>query len=351
MRYLLLLSILVLNACGMIQDRSSEYTRAAVEKPITIPEALSDNKIQAQYPIPEISNKRPLAAEYELPKPPNATAVLDDAPYLVEQLDGQVWLRIFSSPGKVWPLLDAFWREFGIETAEENIARGFVVTHKLQAPAKLEQAITEKASSKADMENVGLANSYFQAQLSQGIRRNTSEIKLRVLTAPQDNETTKIWQSDSQDLEREKAVLDVMGAFITSDALQNRYSLLANEIGGESRVQLLQNDQGVNYLLINLSFQRAWNELEKALKAAEIVVADKDFSARKYFISYLNESQISEWYFSDARVNDMKNERNFSLTLEELPEGGIKVEVELLNESLEPSQKNELLDLVFEHIS
>jgi len=347
----LVLSILVLQACGMIQDRSSEYTRATVATPIVIPEGLSDDKVQTQYPIPVISNKRPLAAEYELPKPPNATAVLDEAPYLVEQLEDQVWLRVYSSPGRVWPLLDAFWREFGIEPAQENIASGFVVTKALEDPVKLKQAVAEKLSGTPENSSISLENRYFQAKLAQGIRRNTSEIKLRILDAKQINEINNSWQPDSQNLAGEKAVLEVMGAFITSDALQNRYSLLANAIGGESRVQLLQNDQGENYLLINLSFQRAWNELEKALKAAEIVVADKDFSAKKYFISYLNESEISEWYFSDSRINEMKSERNFSLTLEEMPDGGIKVEVQQLNEKLESALKNELLDLVFEHIS
>jgi uncharacterized lipoprotein len=272
--------------------------------------------------------------------------VLDETPYLVEQLEDQVWLRVFSAPGRVWPLLDAFWREYGINVAQENIASGFVVTNRIENAAKLNQALVEKASKQ-----VVLDNSYFQAQLSQGIRRNTSEIKLRVLSSTDGNAPLNDWQQSSQDLERDKAVLDVMGAFITSDAMQNRYSLLANTIGGESRVQLLQNEEGASYLQINLSFQRAWNELGKALNAAGIVVSDKNYSEKKYFISYLNESLITEWYYSDSHINEMRSERNFSLTLQELPGGGIKVTVEQLNDSLDASLKNELLDLLFEHIS
>jgi uncharacterized lipoprotein len=304
---------------------------------VEIPAGLSEEKIQAHYPIPEVSNKRPLPEKYELPKPPNATAILEEAPYLVERLDDQLWLRVYSAPGKVWPLIDAFWREYGIATASEDITRGYVETKKLQNPERLILAANALSPSAFDLED-----SYFQLELAQGIRRNTSEIKLRVIHA--DAQTTS-------NPDTEKALLSVLGEFITSDAMQNRYSLLANTIGGESRIQLLQGDDGQNYLQMKLSFQRAWSELDKALESAEIIVADKNFSEKKFFISYLNVSRISEWYLSEARINEMKSERNFVLLLEELPEGIINIRVEQLNDNHDAALMNELLDLVFEHIS
>ncbi len=346
MKYSVFLMALILQGCGLIQDRSSEYARAPVSKPITIPAELSDNKVQSQYPVPEISNRRPINSKFELPKPPNATSIVDEAPYVVEVLDDQIWLRVYSAPGKVWPLLDAFWREYEIETAHEDISSGFVVTKTFDASKKLQQALSNKSSAE-----VVLENSYIQTQLTQGLRRNTSEIKLQVLPASGTEQPLKSWQSGTHDINKDKALLELIGAFITSDALQNRYSLLANSIGGTSKVQLLKNEAGDNYLLIHLSFQRAWNELEKALKSAEIVVADKNFSSKHFYISYLNASEISGWYYSESRINEMKRERNFTLILENLPDGSIRVNIEQNNEKLDPSLKNEILDMVFEHIS
>ena len=345
MRIYLLLSLCLLSSCGLIQDRSSEYTKATANSEITIPDELSDMNIQSQYPIPLISNKRPLATEYELPKPPNATAVLDEAPYVIDEVNDQLWLRLYLAPGKVWPLLDAFWQEYQIQPNSQNIANGFVVTEILSDITALQAALAEQKKDNFKLDDV-----YFQASLSQGIRRNTSEIKLRVLDSVSGSiETT--WHKQSVSIERDRAILSLMGDFITSDALQNRYSMLANSIGGESRIQLLQNDDGQNYLLMSLSFQRAWNELSKALDAAEIIVSDKNLSAKTYYISYLNESEISQWYFSDDAISEKKLERNFSIILKELENGSIKVEIEQLNESLEPKLKNDLLDLIFEHIS
>ena len=345
MRFLLVVCSILLSSCGLIQDRSSEYVQATTSSELVIPKSLSDRKIQTQYPIPAINNKRPLAAEFELPKPPNATAALDEAPYTVDQVENQIWLRLYLAPGKVWPLLDAFWQEYDIQTIDENISNGYVVTDVLTESAKLKQTISNKSNEQFNFDNI-----YFQAKLGQGIRRNTSEIKLRVLGLNAGT-VNKAWQVKSANLERDKAVLNLMGEFITSDALQNRYSMLANTIGGESRIQLLQNDEGQNYLLMSLTPQRAWNELGKALEAAEIVLADKDVSAKTYYISYLNESEISQWYFSDNAISEKSLERNFSIQLKELPNGAIKVEIEQLNDALDPLLKNDLLDLIFEHIS
>lgn len=345
MRVFLCLCSLILSSCGIIQDRSSEYIYAPPSSEIVVPEGMSDRSIQSQYPIPEINNKRPLSKEYEIPKPPNATAALDDAPYSIEQVNESLWLRLFLAPGKVWPLLDAFWQEYQIVSIEENIASGFVVTDVLNDASKLSDDISRKTN-----QNVNLSNIYFQASLAQGIRRNTSEIKVRVLDSI-NGAIKKDWQKISIDIERDRAVLSLLGDFITSDALQNRYSLLANTIGGESRIQLLQNENGENYLLMALSFQRAWNELSKAFESANVIVSDKDISAKTFYISYLNESEISQWYVSEDATAEKRLERNFSLTLKELDNGSIKVDIKQLNESLEPKIKNELMDLIFEHIS
>lgn len=341
----LCVSVFFLNACGLIRDRSSEYVSSTETNQIVIPESLSDRNIQSQYPIPAINNKRPLSKDYELPKPPNATAALDDAPYTIDQVNDQLWLRLYLAPGKVWPLLDAFWQAHQIDTVEENISEGYVVTDIIQDGSKLISALPADSQTLVNLNQV-----YFQAKLAQGIRRNTSEIKLRVIES-QASVPDRAWKKKSDNVERDKVVLSLMGEFITSDALQNRYSMLANSIGGESRIQLLQNENAQNYLKMSLSYQRAWNELEKALEAAGIIVSDKNVSEKKFYISYLNESDISQWYLSDDSVAEKKLERNFSLELKVLEDGSIKVEVEQINESLDPSLKNDLLDLVFEHIS
>ena len=131
--------------------------------------------------------------------------------------------------------------------------------------------------------------------------------------------------------------------------------LMQREAGDKERQAwfswLASPDTKQNYLLMALSPQRALNELEKALRAAEILVSDKNVSTKTYYISYLNESEISQWYLSDNAISEKKLERNFSIQLKELESGHVQVEIKQLNKTLEPALKNDLLDLIFEHIS
>ena len=353
MKFILISLCLLLGACGIIQDRSSEYSEAKAGKPLVIPAGYSDNDINSSYPIPVINNKRALDDEYELPKPPNATAALDNGPYVIESVEGQTWLRLFNAPGKVWPLLDFFWTEFGIKVEREVISEGFVVTHEIESNQTDDPQTSNKTLSDALFQKFNktyqLEGTRFQAKLGQGVRRNTSEIQLRAI--PQEHvSSSDNWLSLAVNSELEHNVLMLIGEFITSDALQNRYSLLANDIGGAPRIHLLQDEKGQGYLKLSLLFQRAWSEIGKSLALAGVIVSDLDVGEKTYFISYLNEDDIDSWYSSSGDIEEKAKEHNFSIKLEEGKDGDVFVRVEVLNEEFGSELANELLSLVFEHI-
>jgi len=354
MKFFLISLCLLLGACGIIKDRSSEYSEAKIGKTLVIPAGYSDNNINSSYPIPVINNKRALDEEFELPKPPNATAALDSGPYVIETVEGQTWLRLFTAPGKVWPLLDFFWTEFGIKVEREVISEGFVATHQIDSnksdDPKASSTTLSDALSKKFNKTYDLEGARFQAKLEQGVRRNTSEIQLRALTQGHVSSSDE-WVSVAVNSELENNVLILIGEFITSDALQNRYSLLANDIGGDSRIHLLQDDSGQSYLKLNLLFQRAWNEVGKSLALAGVIVSDLDVSEKTYFVSYLNEDDIDNWYSTSDSIQEKGKEHNFSIKLEEGENGDVFVRVEILNEKFDSQLANELLSLIFEHIS
>jgi len=348
MRILLASLFVLLNACGLIQDRSTEYALAEAGNPISIPAPLLDAKINSRYPIPTVSNKRNLDQSYELPKPPNATAALKTAPYMIETVDGQTWLRLYTSPGKIWPLLDFFWADYGVKVAREEISEGFMVTEAFELNQSSKHSLVADLD-KYMAEPIDVQGAAFQAKLVQGVRRNTAELQIRSL--PRNTPVATEWVSSAMVPGLEEGLLNLIGEFVTSDALQNRYSLLANDIGGESRVRLLKTDSGESYLQLNLSFQRAWNELSKALVAAGVIVSDIDVSERRYFVSYLSNDDITDWYRSDEQSEEKGKERNFSIILKQVSDDHVEVKVEILNDDLDPEKASELLSLVFEHIS
>ena len=350
-RCILVLSLLNIAACGVIQDRSTEYTDASSGKQLVVPEAYSKQKLRPRYPIPEIGNTRLLAEKFELPEPPNATAALDTEPFLIESVNDQTWLRLYTSPGRVWPLLDFFWQEYGLKVSHEEISKGFLVTapfHNNSASKINSSSVSLIDGLKAINEAITHVEGYtFQAKLNQGVRRNTSELQIRALM--QGAETQ--WQTSPKNAELERAMLSLVGAFVTSDELSDRHSLLANDIGGESLVRLLQDESGENYLELLLSFERAWSEIGKALSSAEVIVSDFDRSQKTYFISYLQEDDISSWYDLSAPDEEIRKERNLALELEVTEDGKTIVRVKRLNPKFDEEKQYELLNIVFEHIS
>jgi uncharacterized lipoprotein len=368
----LVFSLLNVASCGIIKDRSTEYADAKEGEKLVIPAGYSTQKINPRYPIPDIENARSIPDKFELPEPPNATAALDNEPFIIETVNDQTWLHLYTAPGKVWPLLDFFWAKYGVKVRYEEIAKGFLVTEPL---------ISSDGSSalKTDLLVVNNAVSLtsgvtFQARLNQGIRRNTAELQIRVLnrgltssaetTLTSPAETTiktqaetssqkakNEWQTVSGNVELEQAMLTLIGQYVTSDTLDNRHSLLANDIGGESKVRLLRGETGDSYLELMLSFDRAWSEIKKALTSAEVLVSDFDRSVGTYYISYIQEDDMSAWYDVGSSEIEKRKEKNISVQLEETEEGKTIVRVKILNQAFDVEQQEELINLIFEHIS
>jgi uncharacterized lipoprotein len=332
-------------SCGIIKDRSTEYAQADKGRELVIPEPYSATKLKPRYPVPEIKNERSIPAKFELPEPPNATAAINNEPYTIEVVNQQTWLRLHTAPGKVWPLLDYFWDKHGVKVAYEEISKGFLVTEVL----KLSDSSSLKSELYAANQQVGLTEDVvFQAKLKQGIRRNTAELQIRALKA---GASTNIWQKKSDNAQLEKVMLSLIGQYIVADSLDNRQSLLANDIGGESRVQLLKDDSEKSHLELLLSFDRAWSEIKKALASAEVLVSDFDRSIGTFFISYIQEEEMSAWYDISGSDDEKRAEKNISLKLEETEEGKTTVRVILLNPKFDLEKQEELINLIFEHIS
>ncbi len=340
--------VMTMSACGLIKDRSGEYVDADPGKRIVIPQGYSDLKIGSRYPIPHIESSRVLDQGAELPRPPNATAALSTEPYLVETVGEQTWLRLYSSPGKVWPLLDFFWQDQGIDLREQQIQQGYVITRAVPLDSPLYRLVQD--NSRQSLEAFAL-----HAKLVQGVRRNTAELQLRIVQPGAGaGVTNALWAQLDAQPQLEAALLTSIGEFTSSDALRNRHSLLANDISSEPRVFMLEDDSGDSYLKLKLNQLRAWNEVGKALTAAKVLVSDIDQSQGTYFVSYLREEELGSWFLTEARRANKLTEQNYSVRLIPSEPASIdvfEVRVEALNDKVESEHVHELLSLIFEHIS
>lgn len=316
---------------------------------IRLPEGLVSDGISPKYPIPQINNQRSLPVEYQLPEPPDATAALKVAPYLIESSEDEVWLHVFSAPNNVWPQVELFWSQYNLDILNADVRSGILTTQKLDA-RKGSQTLLRKIEQQ-DPEALVFEGMSFQARAIHGVRRNTTEVQVRALLPDQHPESQEGWVPESMNPRAERTLLEMIGKFVTSEGINSRHSLLASEIGGESRVKLLENQWGDSYLELNLSMRRAWNELDQALEASGIVVAEKHPDNHAFFVSYLSEDDLKSWYHTSAMIEQRRKERNFSLQLFRREDGTVIVTVSILNPDMEDDLDKQILDLLFEYIS
>lgn len=339
----------MLAGCGLISDRSSEYMQADLGQDIQLPAGMNWQDVSPKYPVPEISNQRSLPVEFELPEPPDATAALKVAPYLIESYEDEVWLHLFSAPNNVWPQVELFWSQYNLDILNDDVRSGFLTTQKLDERKGSQNFLQQ--FEQIDPEALVFEGMSFQARAMHGVRRNTTEVQVRALLPNQDPSAHKSWVPDSMNPRAERALLEMIGRFVTSEGINSRHSLLASEIGGESRVKLLENQWGDSYLALNLSSNRAWNELDQAIEAAGIIVADRDLQNRTFYISYLDQDDLESWYHTSSMIEARQKERNFALRLFRQEDGTVIVTVEKLNPELDEGLDKQILDLVFEYIS
>ena len=101
---------------------------------------------------------------------------------------------------------------------------------------------------------------------------------------------------------------------------------------------------------MQLSFQRAWNELEQAIELAGIVVSDKDRSERVFYVSRLSEDELSSWVpFSNT--DSKRQEQNLAIEVSVNDDGVVIVRARALRPGWNSDDAKALLNLIFEHVS
>lgn len=342
---------LVLMGCSSSSSKNS-YIYGSEGKPLQLPSDLTSSKIASRYEIPLIDVQTALQEEFEVPQPPDATAALGAEPYLIQELGNEIWLELYSAPDNVWPLLGFFWKDVGVTLSSSDIQLGSQKTSVLASDSQPDFISQIEAHPSQPILPDG---SLVDVRVRHGLRRNTSEV---LVTTRLPNAYIEWMGLDGQNVDQkyaprvDKAILDLIGQFITSEDVANRHSFVASSIGDGALVHLLETSSGQPFIQLNVSRERAWSEIFDSAQASGLVISDSDETAGIIEFSYLSQDDMDSWYLSDGAVSLRSQEKNFSLRMElDDSSKAIRVYFELLNPLHENVKANEVLSLVFEHIS
>ncbi|WP_110685993.1 outer membrane protein assembly factor BamC [Salinicola aestuarinus] len=245
---LMLCSSVALSGCGLFQsgyyyDRNDEYRNAEMSEPLQLPDSQNAIRYQDSMPVPQAdSDFMASEADPDAPRPaPLAASGSSDQPFAeMRKAGSESWLLVSAAPASVWPRLQGFVADHGVETTAIDPASG-----RIDTP---------------------------QGSLSvrQGLRGGTSEVRCDV-------------GASAQCLSAVKAYLEAGGDTDTG------VSLAAQPLDQSERIKL-QNRGDSWQLALALDGERAWSEilyqLQNAFDADRLTLVDQNRSAGQFYVDY-----------------------------------------------------------------
>lgn len=334
--------ILLVSGCGFVRDRSGDYINAESGSGVVVPPWYRQDVVSESYPIPDIMNNQVLSSDFKVPAPPDAVLRILKEQFSVEVNEDQVWLLVNEPPSRVWPSIERFLSSQGISFSNSNPQLGL-------AQASLS---SNSALIRTFIKDVGLDenNNYIlQILVSQGLKRNSAEVQMRLLEDDGTNDF-KAWQGESSGQDVEKTALEKTKEYMLANKDDKSFSLLASDIGGPSKVSLVADSEFESYLKLDLDYDRSWSVVLRAIRDAKLPVADID---RSEGIVYLDVEENDDkcgffsWFCSsekdapeyDFRVN-LKSESDF-----------VKVYVANMIDPKDTDSQSRILALLLENAS
>lgn len=254
---------------GMFRNRGSDYLLSQEHPPITVPEDLDAGAIGELYRIPRIPETSVLdeADDGRAPRPRQlATSALEEE-VKIQSLEERRWILINRLPGEVWPRVRNILNSNGVPTAHVDAPAGVIETVWLE------------------FEDDSEYNHRYRFHIEQGVQPNSTEVSVLHMAMIK-NGDIPAWPRVSTDVEREKTMLNVVAGDLANDGAGGTASLLAQEIGGQSKVDILTPTDTAPYILLKLDYDRSWASVGYSVSRGEFSIVDQNRSEGVLYIHY-----------------------------------------------------------------
>ncbi|MDG9668578.1 outer membrane protein assembly factor BamC [Hahella sp. CR1] len=292
-------------------DRSNQYMQAERGDPLVVPEWYSTRRLQDRFPVPHAEKAFVASKDFVVPPPPAPGSDLLQEHFAIKKTADDIWLLASEPPGKVWPALKRYWESIGGSVAEVDTAEG-----RMQVSLPMNSLKASEFVSKMQLQPyVNNEQLQLQVRVQQGLKRLSSEVRVTVQGMPLMGPTPQ----------QESLLTDMRQYMSDQGESLGSYSLVAQNIGGESRVSLVENaDQP--YLRVDLNYDRAWFALGQALNDSRIPVIDINRSEGVYFVRFVekeHEKNTSWWsgWFGGKEEEKLSDRFNFRVLLSPADDG------------------------------
>lgn len=281
----------------MLHDRTEDYTQEKQAGPLNMPEWFERERINPAHPIPGDSQSQLVSGgQFTLPEPPDLTSDILEENYVVQEAGDQAWLLVNELPGRVWPSVSGFLNAHGLSVAVENPRIGLLQSEAAHDTLKARQWL-EVGSEVADAVVI-------QARISPGVRRRTTEVQFRIRELAQTPQSMVPWQSQTEYPQVEKRLLTELGTYMQGQEGGKAYSRLALEMQEAPKVRLVTEQPPSPYIALDLSYERAWAEISRALSEANVPVVDINRSEGLWYVDFRSEEEREGGWFFWAKSDE-----------------------------------------------
>jgi len=267
--------------CGWlgIRDRSADYLLAEETEPTVIPAEMDDVQLGQIYPLPQITAQTEISSSFEVPRPQPVSVNTFEQLVKIQSIDDKRWILVNSAPSELWPRIRNTLNRNGIPTARAEGSEGIIETIWLNYTSD------------------EINSHRFRLKVSPGVQTNSTEITALHQQQARGSEEPLPWPQNSDDEKRESDMLSLIANQLASEAGYASVSLLAQDIGGKSKVEIVKPEVADPYISVKLPFDRTWASINYSASRGGFVIIDKNRSEGVFLVNYSSEIEEDEGFF------------------------------------------------------
>ena len=255
-------AILFISSCsyisgpeGMFPTTEYDFLNENVESNISLPENLDPVNSENHYPV---SKPNEIKNDQDVPKPRQIFASSGNSSVQLRRLGELMWIYIETLPSTSWPISKSYWDTSSFQILSSDANTGEIVIDYDQS-------------------------SILKMTIEHGIKEASTEIFLTQVSKDS-NELVSNVELIQSELE------NVVNYFAESIDSFSGTSLAAQNLNEKKKAKIF-TENGQTVIELDLSFNRAWSSVSKALSAANIISNDKDRSKGVLYVSYVKEKK------------------------------------------------------------
>ena len=235
---------------GIFPPTKDDFLKEKVEDDINLPSELNIKNKENHYPVNENIDK---FENSDVPKPRQIFSSSGNSSVQLRRLGELMWIYVETLPSTSWPITKSYWETSDYEVINLDPMIGEIVIN---------------------FDN----SSNLKMKIEHGIKEASTEIFLLQV----DKINNQI--ISNPDLIQDE-LSNIVNYFADTVSQFSGTSLAAQNLNDIKKAKIFVED-GRTVIELNLSFERAWSSVTKAMDASEILVNDKDRSNGVFYVSY-----------------------------------------------------------------